>query len=81
MIEPSTGLVRQLSDAAGNWIYEVTISGNGHRIAWVEDFSTIKVFDLDTSQVIAVPAAHSRRVRDVRRLPRAPTPTMTGKSS
>ena len=51
VLETSTGLVRQLSDATGNSIYEVTISGNGRRIAWVEDGSSIKVFNTDTSEV------------------------------
>jgi hypothetical protein len=34
-------LVRQLSDATGNSIYEVTMSGKGRRIAWSENFLTI----------------------------------------
>jgi len=59
VLETSTGLVRQLSDATGNSIYDVRISGNGRRIAWTEDFSTIKLFDMDTSQIISVGSGYS----------------------
>src|SRR4029079_16228275 len=59
VLETSTGLVRQLSDATGHSIYDVRISGNGRRIAWTEDFSTIKLFDMDTSQIISVGSGYS----------------------
>jgi Tol biopolymer transport system component len=59
LLDTSTGSVRQLSDAAGNAIYEVTIGGNGRRIAWVEDGSTIKLFNVDTSEVRSVTSGFS----------------------
>ena len=51
LLETSTGFVRQLSDATSNSINEITISGNGRRIAWVQDGSAIKLFDMDASEV------------------------------
>jgi Tol biopolymer transport system component len=59
LLDTSTGLVRQLSETAGSSIYEITISGNGRRIAWVEDYSTIKVFNMDTSAVSSVASGYS----------------------
>ena len=59
LLETSTGLVRQLSDATGSSIYDVTISAAGRRTAWVEDYSTIKLFDMDTSEVRTVTSGYA----------------------
>jgi len=59
LLETATGLARQLSGATGSSIFEVTISGDGRRVAWVEDGSTIKLFNTDTSAVISVIAGYS----------------------
>lgn len=59
LLETSSGLVRQVSDATGGSIYEVAISGNGRRIAWTENFSTIRLFNMDTSEVTQVASGYA----------------------
>ena len=59
LLDAPTGLVRQLSDAVGNSIYELAISANGRRVAWVEDGSSIKISNIDTSEVRSVASGSS----------------------
>jgi Tol biopolymer transport system component len=56
VLETSTGLVRQVSRSETYSIAQPVVSGNGRRVAWVEDWTTIKMFDLDT-MAVTTPAA------------------------
>jgi hypothetical protein len=54
LLDTSTGLVRQLSDVTGGSTDYLAISGNGRRVAWVEDGVNINMFNLDTGVVSVV---------------------------
>ena len=50
VLDTSSGVVRQLSDSVTS-VGQLSISGNGRRVAWVDDNVYIKLFNVDTAVV------------------------------